>query len=157
VLEKGFAVLAGAPGDRHVVAVDLDGQQPKRLAVPVVAPDARLVGVPSAPAIAWLDKEKIHIAALKGDGELGKESAWGRVRFMCTGVATNDQRWAVAWHDRDNKIWFVHGPTRDEGKQLGDDLEVAGFDATTAVTQCGVASAYDQVALWWRDGARTYL
>src|SRR5665647_3228893 len=109
VLRDGFAIME-ADGDRHVVEVDEDGNRRRRRAVPVVT-DARVIGTAQGAAVGWLERKKVKLALIKGDGELGQASEWGRnATALCESAASNDQRFAIGWLESDGRVWFVHGP-----------------------------------------------
>ena len=148
VLSNGFAVMEGTPTDRHVVSVDWDGGNARRLAVPVVAPEARMVGTSFGLLVGWRDAAKIVIATVTGDGELGEKQEWGkRVVQMCDGVASNEHQWGIGWFEKDNRIWVLHGPT--SRASLADDATLSS--ELTANVWCGVASAGPDIALLGRD------
>ncbi len=150
VLRDGFAIME-ADGDRHVIEVDTDGNHRRRRAVPIVG-DARVFGTNQGAAVAWLDQKKVKLALVKGDGELGQPSEWGRnAKAMCEGVASNDQRFGVGWLESDGRVWFVHGP-------LSPAIAVTPFAAQTMDAEwCSITSAGDYIALFWREGSRWFL
>lgn len=158
VLDGGFAVMEGGPNDRHVITVDRDGGKQERLALPVVAPKARMVGAARGVLIGWVFGDKVHLARLKGDGELGKAKEWGkRVAMLCDGVATSDHAWGIGWLEKDGRVWVVHGPTRGGRTIDGEVLAFADVATTTTRnTWCGVTSTGRGTALMWRDGASRY-
>ncbi len=151
VLRDGFAIME-ADGARHVIEVDGDGNRRHRRAVPV-ATEARVVGTRQGAAVAWLDRKKVKLALVKGDGELGGVSEWGRnATTLCEGAATNDQRFGIGWLEGDGRVWFVHGPMSAAAvaSSLGDaELPRAEW--------CAITSAGDYIALLWREGSRYFL
>ncbi len=150
VLRDGFGIME-ADGNRHVVEVDTDGNRRRRRAIPVVG-DARVVGTNQGAAVAWLDRKKVKLALVKGDGELGQPSEWGRnATALCEGAASNDERFGIGWLESDGRVWFVHGPMSPA---------IAAAPVTTqamAADWCGITSAGDYIALLWREGARWFL
>ena len=163
VLRDGFAVLE-AVGDRHVVELDRNGARRRRTHIPTVT-DTRAVGMSIGAGVVWLENKKMHVAKIERDGKLGRSQTFGTsVREVCTGLASNDQRWAVGWlEERDERFWFVHGPTQPSA---ATDLDAAGI-AATAITLdadlaarmswCAITSANDYVALIYRVDAKTYV
>jgi hypothetical protein len=150
VLSNGFALMEGTPNDRHVISVDWDGGTAKRLAVPVIAPEARMVGTSAGIAIGWLENRKLHLARLKGDGELAEAREWGkRVKQLCEGTISNEHQFGIGWLENDGTVWVVHGPM----KQRLEATEVPISDAATATRTvwCGVTGAGKKVALLWKD------
>jgi hypothetical protein len=165
VLKDGFAILENV-GDRHVVEVDQNGTRRRRSAIPTVT-ETRVFGSPSGAGVGWLQGRRIHIAVIKGDGELGKSSAFGTsVKQMCYGLASNDQRWAIGWlEDRDDRMWFVHGPTvksmtSESVPGTASDVEALSFamaEPSERASWCAVRSANDYVALIYRIEAKTFV
>ncbi len=151
VLTDGFAILDGTPNHRHVIEVDRDGGGPTRRAVPVVAPNVRMVGTSVGVAIGWQDRDRVQFARLTGDGTLGEVSTWGkRVVQLCEGTASNELRWGLGWFQNDGKVWMLHGPTRNNPLATGGSSELAVTTATD-IRWCGIASAGHDIALLWRD------
>jgi hypothetical protein len=149
VLSNGFAVMDGAPTDRHVVSVDWDGGNAKRWAVPVVAPEARVVGNFAGIALGWLDKAKLELATLAGVGELADKSQWGkRVKQLCDGTASNEHQFGIGWLEAAGTVWVVYGPT---SRQLAAAEVPVDVTATTRTVWCGVTSAGKKLALLWSD------
>ncbi|MBL9020365.1 MAG: hypothetical protein JNL83_39645 [Myxococcales bacterium] len=148
VTADGFALLEGATNDRHVVTVDRDGHGAKRFGVAVIASHARMVGTSSGVAMAWQNQDKVELAKVVGDGELGEVSRWGkRVVQLCDGVASNDRRWGVAWQEMDGTLWMVHGPTR----RRMEAAEVTSVSTTGPAVWCALRSAGASIAFVWRD------
>ena len=150
VTSDGFAVLDGVPSDRHAIVVDRDGGNTRRLAIPVVAADARLVGAWSGISVGWRDSDKVRYAQVAGDGELGKASVWGKkVVALCEGLASNEHEWGIGWREKDGRIWVLHGPTERKERAAG-----AGgmLETPAAATEwCGVTNAGTDMMLMWRD------
>ncbi|HEX5064046.1 MAG TPA: hypothetical protein VFV99_31930 [Kofleriaceae bacterium] len=149
VLADGFALYDG----HRVVELDRKGKQRKQH---VLAHDGelRLVGPSNGPAVAWVESKKVRLVR----ASTGKGSVWGNsVRMLCEGAATNDERFAVAWLEANDTIWFVHGDTRNKrtDEQMAD--EAVGLANADRKVWCGVASAHDLVALFWRDSDRLFI
>ena len=160
VLGDGFAVMELA-GDRHVVELDRNGTRRRRSAIPTVT-DTRAVGMSVGAGVVWLQGKKVHVAKIEGDGKLGRSESFGSsVRQLCTGLASNDQRWAVGWlEERDDRFWFVHGPTsRSNATQTGaaPELMAMTVPTTARMNWCAVTSASDYVALLYRIEAKTFV
>jgi len=151
VLRDGFAIME-PDGDRHVVEVDTDGTRLRRRAIPVTG-DARVIGTHQGAAVAWLDRKKVKLALVKGDGELGPASEWGRhATTLCESAASNDQRFAIGWLENDGRVWFVHGPMSPTMT-----VSTVAEAQTLRAEWCGITSAEDYIALLWREGARWFL
>ncbi len=154
VLFDGFAVLDGTPNDRHVIQVDRDGNAPKRRAVAVIAPNARMVGTSGGVGIGWQDKDKVQFAHVTGDGELGETWKYGkRVTQLCDGTASNELRWGFGWMEKDGKVWLLHGPTKRKASTLADEHELAETSAAPKNVWCGVTSAGSDIGLLWRESS----
>ena len=148
MLADGFAVMEGAPGDRHAIAVDWDGRRVDRRAVPVIAPSVRMVGAAGGIAVGWQDGNKLALARVSGDGELDQRTSWGkRVTQLCDGTASNEHRFGIGWLESDGRVWVVHGPTSASAvtDPVATDAEL------TRTVWCGVTSAGEKIALLWRD------
>ncbi len=155
VTPEGFALMEGAPSDRHVVAIDRDGQPMYRRAVPVIVPQARMVGTRSGVAVGWLDRAKVQLARVTGDGQLGEPSRWGKkVQALCEGTASNEHMFAMGWLESDDSAWVVFGPLQQAAVSV--PLPPAER-ATTKTTWCGVTSAGKKIALLTRDNKRRML
>lgn len=149
VLSNGFAVMDGAPSDRHVVTVDWDGANAQRIAVPVVAPEARMIGLPKGVGVGWLENAKLHFARLKTDGTLGEASVWGkRVKQLCYGTVSNEHQYGVGWLENDGRVWVVYGQMKQE---LAAAEATVDDTAATRTTWCAVAAAGKKLALVWSD------
>jgi hypothetical protein len=170
VLNDGFAVLEAA-GDRHVVELDRNGTRRRRSAIPTVT-DTRAVGLSVGAGVVWVQSKKMHVAKIAGDGKLGRAQVFGNsVRQLCYGQASNDSRWAVGWlEERDDKMWFVHGPTQKSASDAGahelvsidTSVLATGDDASAApstarMNWCAVTSASDYIALFYRVDAKTFV
>jgi hypothetical protein len=149
VLSTGFAFMDGAPTDRHIVTVDWDGANAKRRAVPVVAPEARMIGTGAGVAVGWLEKSKLHLARVTGDGELGEVSHWGkRVKRLCARTVSNEHLYGIGWLENDGTVWVVYGAMKTQLAAAGATVDDA---AATRTVWCGVAAAGKKVALLWSD------
>jgi hypothetical protein len=172
VLNDGFAVLEAA-GDRHVVELDRNGTRRRRSAIPTVT-DTRAVGLSVGAGVVWVQSKKMHVAKIAGDGKLGRAQVFGNsVRQLCYGQASNDSRWAVGWlEERDDKMWFVHGPTQKSPSGAGDhelvsidtaalgvalDTGASAAPSTARMNWCAVTSASDYIALFYRVDAKTFV
>ncbi len=148
VLSNGFAVMEGTPNDRHVISVDWDGGRAKRLAVPVIAPEARLVGTSGGITVGWLENKKVLLAKVTGDGTLGETSSWGkRVKQLCEGTVASEDQWGVGFLENDGRVWIVYGPTKKRAVADG----FGEITATTRTVWCGVTAAGKKVGLMGRD------
>ena len=148
VLPDGFAVIAGAPSDRHLGALDRDGHPMYHRAVPVSAAEARVVGTAQGPAIGWVENRKVELARVSGDGELSNRTSWGkRVKQMCYGAASNEHNFGIGWLENDGRVWVVWGPTSSSASAwtVPADVEM------TSTAWCAVASAGTKLALVWAD------
>ena len=160
VLRDGFAVTHPTDGGRRVIELDREGRERGTL-IARHGEDQRVVGTSVGPAVAWQDARKVRFVRLSDDRDLG---TWGKsVRQLCDGVASNDARFAVGWLEGDDTVWIVHGPATTAG---ADDA--AGADGTGALEVaaapgermrsdwCGVASADQNVALFWRNADKLH-
>jgi hypothetical protein len=150
VLKNGFALTYIADAGRRVVELDPQGQHRREVALP--PRDAlRLVGTRAGSIVGWLRDEKLRLARVD---DITGESTWGKsVRQLCDGVATNSQRFGIAWLEADDTVWFVHGPLA----AAASDQEPAESIALPGLAHndwCGVASAEHNIALLWRSGDR---
>ncbi len=155
VLRDGFAVRTG----KTVVEFDRKGTKSKQYTLAHDG-DARVFGMPSGTAAAWIEAKKIRLVR----ASTGKSLAvFGKsARMLCEGLATNDERHAVGWLEADGGIWFVHGDTKRKRTAELDaealELDVMQVDATAdRKNWCGVASAADLIALFWRDSDRLFI
>lgn len=137
VLTDGFAVA------RANVVRELDRQGRIRAEYRVPRDrQVRVVGTRVGVAAAWLDNARLELALLK----TGESKGWGKsASVLCDGAASNDSRFAVAWREDSGGLWFVHGPM-----SAADVPTILATDAQW----CGVASAGDRIALFWRDRGR---
>jgi hypothetical protein len=148
VLSNGFAVMEGAPTDRHVISVDWDGGNAKRRAVPVIVPEARVVGTSGGITVGWLENKKVLLAKVTGDGTLGEASVWGkRVKQLCDGTVASEEQWGVGFLENDGRVWIVYGPTKKRAVAEG----FGDLTATTRTVWCGVTAAGKKVGLMGRD------
>jgi hypothetical protein len=79
---------------------------------------------------------------------------------VTAGTTTLEQ--AGRWLEADGGIWFVHGDTKRKRTADVDtdalELDVTQVDATAdRKNWCGVASAADLIALFWRDSDRLFI
>jgi hypothetical protein len=149
VLPGGFAVLA----DRSVRELDRDAAIQHEMTLRLDA-EVRFVGTRGGSAVGWKDGKKLKFALLDNDGKPDEVTSWGKkLTQLCDGAATNEHRFAVGWLESDGRLWFVHGP-------LGRTAEVESIAVmdveieTAKVNWCGIASAEQDVALVWREGAK---
>ncbi|NVB84021.1 MAG: hypothetical protein HOV81_36940 [Kofleriaceae bacterium] len=149
VLPDGFALLDG----HRVVEVDRQGKQRKEHAL-THDDELRLVGTAGGPVAGWVESKKlklVHVAT-------GKDSVWGKsARMLCQGTATNDERFAVGWLEADDTVWFVHGDTQRRSSELAAVGEPLSIATTDRKGWCGIASAKDLIALFWRDRDRLFI
>ncbi len=156
MLADGFAALV-CPRDGHdsrrVVEYERDGERREEAPLRLDRGDVRLVGTRVGAAVGWQDGKRFKLAILDHDGNPDDTSTWGKnVRQLCDGAASNEYRFGVGWLESDGRVWFVHGPVGD--RTLAFDAVMAADAAATAPSWCGIASAEQNVALLWRDGAR---
>jgi hypothetical protein len=150
VLKDGFALTYLGDAGRRVVELDPQGQHRHEVALP--QRDAlRLVGTRAGSVVGWLRGEKLRLALVD---DITGEDTWGKsVRQLCDGVATNSQRFGIAWLEADDTVWIVHAPLA----AAASDQEVAEPIALAGLAHndwCGVASAEHNIALMWRSGDR---
>ena len=148
VLGDGFALhVAGQP--HRVIEVDRQGKRVEEHTVRHNG-EIRVVGTSAGVAAGWLDSKKLRLWSIEHEDDLG---VWGKnATTLCDGVATHDERFAVGWLESDGRLWFVHGPTR---KQRTLELDEPVLAAQLAKPNwCGIASAEDNIALFWRDRDR---
>lgn len=146
VLSDGFALYDG----HRVVEIDRDGKQ--RAQHPLAHDgELRLAGTSVGPVVGWLESKKLRLVHVPS----GEDSVWGTsARMLCDGVATNDERFAIAFLEGDNRIMFIHGDTnRRSAFSVDAPLSVAHV---APGGWCGVASAKDRIALLWRDRDRLF-
>ncbi len=148
VLSNGFAVMEGAPNDRHIVALDWDGQRTSRRAVPVAAPEARVIGTSTGITVGWLENKKLRLAKVTGDGTLGETAEWGkRVKQLCEGTVSSESQWGVGFLENDGRVWVVYGPTKK--RSVAGELDELA--TSTRTVWCGVTAAGKKLALMGRD------
>ncbi|HEY5943951.1 MAG TPA: hypothetical protein VIV40_00590 [Kofleriaceae bacterium] len=151
VLKDGFAVRSG----QRVVDIDRKGNQRKQYSLEHTG-DVRLLGPASGTAAVWIESKKVRLVRLA----TGKSVAvFGQsARMLCEGAATNDERFAAGWLEADDSVWFVHGDTRvkrsDEASSVEIDEPVMVPATADRKNWCGIASAQDLIALFWRDRDR---
>lgn len=155
VTGDGFLVAQQVPGARKVWTVGRDGSQ-QHHAEFVHAGDVRIVGTTAGPTAGFQDGKRLRLSRIADGRDLGM---WGtNVRALCDGVASNDKRFAVGWLEGDGRVWIVHGPTSKARQSAVMSLSDTAVSDELAVasepTWCGVASAGDKVALFWRDRDR---
>ena len=147
VLADGFAVLA----DKHVAEYDREGNKQHEMALRLERGNVRFVGTRAGAAVGWQDGKKLKLAVLDSDGNTTDDSTWGKnVKQLCDGAATNEHRFGVGWLEGDGGVWFVHGPMNRLAAEVIDRVELP----TTKATWCSIASAEQNIALLWREGAR---
>ncbi len=152
VLPDGFVAAATAADGTAIAELELDGARRHDTRIDGRAP-LRIVGTRVGPAAAWLERRKVSLALVMPDGSLGEPSHWGTSAMaMCDGVATDPRRFGVGWREVDGSVWMVHGSlTRPPAVVLvAPPTPVAAQHAAW----CGIASAGDDIALFWRDGGR---
>ncbi|HEY5923731.1 MAG TPA: hypothetical protein VIV11_18745 [Kofleriaceae bacterium] len=151
VLSDGFAFYDG----HRVTELDRKGTQRKQHAFARDG-EVRIIGTPRGPEAGFIESKKVKLVRVS----TGTGTVWGKsVRMLCEGVATNDERFAVGWLEADDSVWFVHGDTRaqrTEADVVAPDDVVAASEPGIAdpKTWCGIASAHDLVALFWRGRDR---
>jgi hypothetical protein len=149
VLHDGFAITHPGDGGHRVIELDRQGQE-RRATTVRHGDDPRVVGTRAGAAVAWQDGQKVRLALVDGDKGL---STWGKsVRQLCEGVASNDTRFAIGWLESDDRVWIVHGPVAEGEAEVAEAIELP-LPAPDAVRSewCGVASAGDNVTMFWRD------
>jgi hypothetical protein len=151
VLANGFAIYDG----HDVVELDRKGKQRKQHRFEHSG-DVRLVGTAVGPAAGRIRNRKFELVRVS----TGKGSAWGQsARLLCEGAATNDERFAVGWIEGDDGLTFVHGDLKTKRSDETEDLTVEQIGAMTVGRRnwCGIASAQDKIALFWRDSDRLFI
>ncbi len=152
VLADGFAAIDG--GGR-IAVLDAEARRGRQIAVARPPAGARVIGLAGHVGLVWRDGKRVAVAAVGDGGELEGITRFGkRVATMCEGVATNDQRFGVAWFEADGSIWFVHGPTSPRGAAAALEPRQVG---PAKADFCGIASAEDQIALLFTEGSRATL
>jgi hypothetical protein len=141
VLADGFAFRSGD----HVHELDFAG---KRRAKHLVRDDRdfRVFGTRAGAAAAWLQSGKLQLFNLKRREVV--DSFGKAATALCDGVATNEYRFAVGWVEKDDGVWFVHGPTRRSTASIDVPVHIA---ATMQRPWCAIASAEDLIGLAWRE------
>jgi hypothetical protein len=171
VLKDGFAVRVGS----RVLDIDRKGKQRKQYAIEHSG-DVRVIGMSGGPAAVWIESKKVKLVRLSTGKPL---AVYGKsARMLCEGVASNDERFAAGWLEADDSLWFVHGETRVkrtsdvDGHALlgtsdrhadslaGDEVAIQALDRDAQADRknwCGIASAQDLIALFWRDRDRMFI
>ncbi|MDB4953054.1 MAG: hypothetical protein JWO36_623 [Myxococcales bacterium] len=155
VVPGGFMFAMGDDVIGYRIAeLDRNGHEVRVLPVDLKR-DARVVGTPKGSAIGWLDRKRLKLAALDADGGYGNATTWGNnVRQLCEGAASNEYRFGVGFVESDGRVRIVHGPmgsTRVLAEPVVTNAALAG------ASWCGVASAEQNIALFWREGSRLLL
>lgn len=158
VLRDGFAVTHPGDGGRRVIELDRDGRA-RGATVVRHGDDQRVVGTAIGAAVGWQEARSLRFVRISDDRDLG---TWGKsVRQLCDGVASNDARFAVGWLESDDAVWIVHGPLTTGEGDAGADAAGDAFEAVAAPGRvrndwCGVASADQNVALFWRNADKLH-
>ncbi|TMQ03377.1 MAG: hypothetical protein E6J90_14650 [Deltaproteobacteria bacterium] len=149
VLRDGFVSTQRDGAGRRVIELERDGRARRTMTVRH-GDDQRVVGTSTGTAVAWQQGKKIRLVRVEDDREIG---TWGKAaRQLCDGVASNDARFAVGWLEADDSVWIVHGPVAGSGAATA---ELTATAVGIARNQwCGVASAEQNVTLFWRDADR---
>lgn len=148
VLADGFAVLA----DKQIAEFDREGNRQHEMQLRLDGA-VRFVGTRAGAAVGWQDGKRLKLAVVDTDGSTGEASTWGRnVKQLCDGAATNEHRFGVGWLESDGKVWFVHGPMN---RLAAGTIETV--DLPAKASWCGIASAEQNVALLFREGARVLM
>jgi hypothetical protein len=146
VLKDGFAVTHLVAGGRRVIELDAQGRERHATTVRH-GDDQRVIGTSTGTAVAWQDGKKLRLARIDDGRDLG---TWGKsVRQLCEGVATSDARFAVGWLESDDAVWIVHGPVAAAMDAEAFELPLPDAELVRS-SWCGVASADQNVALFWR-------
>lgn len=165
VLRDGFGMIQ-TTGTREVIELSRDGKERRR--VRVEGRDAgipRVIGTSAGAAIGYPEGGKYHVQFVQPNGKLGERASFGKkIKRMCDGMASNDQRWLVAWVDYNGRLAGVGGTVPRRGGTTADTLDVlepfeddAAALATAEPNWCAVASAEDYVAIMWREGSRRFV
>lgn len=165
VLSDGFAAIDGA---NQIVELDDAARRVREITLADAPEGGRVVGAADRIALVWRAGKQMAVALVRPDGGLGPPQKFGkRVAAVCDGVASNEHRFGVAWLEADGSVWFVHGPTAEQGGPAADALpellaeqgaDPADPDATPAKSgSCAIASADDKLALLVSEGKRTTL
>ena len=154
VLRDGFAVGESWAFMPVVREVDRDGTLRFYEDMPVDSLHSRVVGTSAGTALAWLEDQRAKFALIDEDGELGEPSMWGsEVNRLCDGVASSNQRFGIGWQEP-RALWLLHGPVQ-RGDLRTTALRVRAGKAP--IEWCGIASADDLVALFWREDAHMFI
>lgn len=145
VLRDGFAVLAGP----RLGVYGRDGAARGEATLRLDRAELRLVGTRVGAAVGWLEGGRVVLGQVRADGKVEIDSSWGkRVTRLCDGAASNEHRFGIAWAEPDGRVWVVHGPVVPAALALEAP---AVATATAGKAWCGVASADQDVALFWRE------
>jgi hypothetical protein len=150
VTGNGFLVAQYGQTKRSVVAVGRDGSH-QRLADLRRDGEVRVVGSMMGPIAGYRDGKRVRLVRIADDTD---HSMWGTdAQRLCEGVASNDARFAIGWLEGGGGIMFVHGPTSRAHASIESVAAIEAVSVAPA-TWCGLASAEDKVALFWRDRDR---
>ena len=150
VLQDGFAVTHPADGGRRVIELDASGRERHATTVRH-GDDQRIIGTSAGTAVAWQEGKKLRLVRIEDDRDMG---TWGKaVRQLCEGVATNYARFAVGWLESDDAVWIVHGPVAAKADAEALELPLPAAELARS-SWCGIASADQNVALFWRAADR---
>jgi len=150
VLRDGFVVSHPADAGRRVIELDPQGAE-RRVMTVQHAGDQRVVGTGAGTAVAWQQDRKVRLVRVEDDRDLG---TWGKsVRQLCDGVASNRERFAVGWLESDDSVWIVHGPVATATPAETEEITTATGELVRS-DWCGVASAEQNVGLFWRTADR---
>jgi hypothetical protein len=156
VTTDGFVVAQAIDGGQRVHAVERSGQH-RELADLFREGDVRITGTSAGPAGGFLEARKFHLASVVDDRDVGM---WGtNARMLCDGIASNDHRFGIGWLENDGGVWMVHGPMSRSQNSAGiaTELETTTVEMSRTAAPaswCGIASADDKIALFWRDRDR---
>jgi hypothetical protein len=156
VAREGFIVAQAIDGGRRLYAVERSGQH-HHLAELFRDGDLRVTGTSAGPAAGYLAGRKFHLVSVVEDKDVGM---WGtNARTLCDGIASNDHRFGIGWLENDGGVWMVHGPmsrAQDAGHAVAvpELMKLETAELAAPATWCGIASADDKIALFWRDRDR---
>lgn len=153
VIAGGFVAIDGA---HRIAEFSDDGTPQRELAARSIGADARIGGLGGGIGAVWRDGKQIAAALLDDDGAPKRVQRFGkRVHALCAGVASTEQRFAVAWTEADGKLWWVHGQT-----DAARALEVAELDAAAdagasrKLDRCWITGSKSRIALAYIDGSK---
>jgi hypothetical protein len=137
VLTDGFVVKLGS----RVLELEPTGQLRREHAFDEPG-DVRIAGTRVGPIAGYVSGSKVELALIPD----GATETWGkRVRKLCDGVASNDANFAFGWLESDESVWIVFGPVAGAADEAIEAEALRGRD------WCGVASAGNNIDLFWRD------